>query len=214
MAQINKFELAKKLKGFNTLKMIESALNLDRTKAIYLIHKLRKEGYVKTKYLSSKKRIYYISPKNVLKGTSYTEVINKQSPIKIMETDEYNIYGREVSIEEALIYALNKRSVRYTVALLGLFRKITSWSKLYNIAKKDNLIREVVALYDVARKILPKLKRMPKRFRNLAKPKKNESYKYIIDGFKSMNFEDIEKKWKVYIPLNWDDLSEYEGVNK
>ncbi|MBI2629112.1 hypothetical protein HYW74_03445 [Candidatus Pacearchaeota archaeon] len=51
---------------------------------------------------------------------------------------------------------------------------------------------------------------MPKRFKNLAMPKKGDKYKYIIGKFDSRDFKDIEKKWRVYIPLNWADLEEYK----
>lgn len=212
MNRYNTWEIVQKLQGLNTLKMIESALSVDRQKAIYLIHKLRIAGFVKTKYDSNKKRIYYISPKNALGGTSYTEFINKHSPIKIMETDRHMIYGKDISVEDAFIYALNKKSVRYVIACLGLFRKINNWSLLYKLAKKEDIFREICALYDIARKILPKIKKMPKRFKTLASPKKSDKFKYIIKGFSSLHFKDIENKWKVYIPLNWGDLEDYKGA--
>src|SRR3989344_1513694 len=206
MATANTWEIVQKLKGLNTLKMIESALNIDRSTAIYIVHKLRKKGFVKTKYTSDKKRVYYISPRNVLGGTSYTDTINEYSPLKIMETDQYYVYGKEITAEEALIYAITKKSVRYIIASLSLFRKIDNWSELYKKAKEKNLLREIAALYDVARRVIPKIRKMPKRFKNLAMPKKTDRFKYILDGFRSVNFKDIEKKWKVYVPLNFDDL--------
>ena len=209
MATANTWEIVQKLKGLNTLKMIESALNIDRSTAIYIVHKLRKKGFVKTKYTSDKKRVYYISPRNVLGGTSYTDTINEYSPLKIMETDQYYVYGKEITAEEALIYAITKKSVRYIIASLSLFRKIDNWSELYKKAKEKNLLREIAALYEVARRVIPKIRKMPKRFKNLAMPKKTDRFKYILDGFRSVNFKDIEKKWKVYVPLNFEDLVDY-----
>jgi len=44
---------------------------------------------------------------------------------------------------------------------------------------------------------------------NLSLPEKNDKYKYLKEGFKSASFQNIEKKWKVYIPLNIGDLEEY-----
>jgi len=211
MATANTWEIVQKLKGLNTLKMIESALNIDRSTAIYIVHKLRKKGFVKTKYTSDKKRVYYISPRNVLGGTSYTDTINEYSPLKIMETDQYYVYGKEITAEEALIYAITKKSVRYIIASLSLFRKIDNWSELYKKAKEKNLLREIAALYEVARRVIPKIRKMPKRFKNLAMPKKTDRFKYILDGFRSVNFKDIEKKWKVYVPLNFEDLVDYRG---
>ena len=91
---------------------------------------------------------------------------------------------------------------------MGLFKKINNWNLLYNLAKKENLEREVGALYDVARLVI-KTRKMPKRFLNLSLPEKNDKYKYLKEGFKSASFQNIEKKWKVYIPLNIGDLEEY-----
>ena len=51
---------------------------------------------------------------------------------------------------------------------------------------------------------------MSKRFRRLTTPKKNDKYLFVIKGFNSDDFEEIEKKWKVYIPLNRADLEEYK----
>ena len=51
---------------------------------------------------------------------------------------------------------------------------------------------------------------MAKRFRNLSLPKKDDKFQYIKEKFKSAHFQNIENKWKVYIPLNWGDLEEYK----
>ena len=52
---------------------------------------------------------------------------------------------------------------------------------------------------------------MPQRFKTFATPKKSNKYKYIINGFDSIDFKNIEQKWKVYIPLNLSDLTDYKG---
>lgn len=211
VTKTNLLELAQELRGLNTLKMIESALNVNRVKAIYIVYKLRQRGFVETEYRSDKTRVYHISPQNALGGTSYIDIINKYSPMKLLATEIYKIYGREPSIEETLIYAINRGSVRYIIASLALFRKIKNWSELYKRAKEKNLVREVAALYDISRAVVPKVKRMPQRFKTLATPKKQQKYKYIIKGLDSADFKNVEKKWKVYIPLNFSDLTDYRG---
>ena len=125
-----------------------------------------------------------------------------------MSFNPHYVHGRILSYEEALIYAIKQRNVRHIIASLALFRKIDDWNLLYRLAKKENLVREVAALYEVSRKVVRKVRRMPKRFLQLAK-KENKRFSYIIDGFLSDDFKDIEKKWKVYIPLNASDLEEY-----
>lgn len=203
-------DLARKIQGVQTIESISSILNVSRKKAIYFIHRLREKGYVRTKYNSDKKRIYYISFENVLGGTSYIDILNKHSTIKLSSSETYKIYGRNPSIEETLVYAVKTRNVRYLIASLALFRKIKNWPELYALARKNNLTREIGALYDVANRTLKKLRRMDKRFRNNALPKKKERYRYLIGGIKSRDYSNIEKTWKIYIPLNSADLEEYK----
>ncbi|MEK6915436.1 MAG: hypothetical protein AABW89_02750 [Nanoarchaeota archaeon] len=210
----NKYEkLAESLQGIYTLETFENRLKIERSKAIYVIHRLRKLGYVKTSYEAGKKRLYNISLKNKQKGISYTQWISKASPTVsyaiVAPPNDYYVHDRTPSYEEALIYAIKQKDVRYLIASLILFRKISDWNLLYNLAKKDDLVSEVVALYETARKIVKKIKRMPKRFLNLAKKRKTNQFRYIVQGISSDDFKDVEKKWKVYIPLNRADLEEY-----
>jgi hypothetical protein len=209
----NKYEkLAESLQGIYTLETFANRLKIDESKAIYVIHRLRKLGFVKTSYGTGKKRVYNISLRNKQRGISYTEKINEASPsasYSIISSEPYYVHGREPSYEEALIYAIKQRDARHIIASLALFRKITDWNLLYKLAKKENLVREVAALYEIARKTVRKVRKMPRRFRNLAISKKKDKYKYIIDGFASRDFKDTEKKWKIYIPLNRADLEEY-----
>ncbi len=213
---MNTLELARKLSGIGTVKIVQNRLNVNRARAIYLLHRLRKEGFVKTDYQSNKTRVYYISPSNAVGGTSYLELLNEDVPpsIGLLETEVYQIHGRTPSYEEVLIYTLGQESVRHIIASLALFRKVKNWSELYKRAKEKDLVRAIGALYEVARLYIPKLRRMPKRFRNLAMPKGNEKYKYIIPSFDSMDFKEIEKKWRVYIPLNRADLFEYRYLKR
>jgi len=202
-------ELVEKIKGINTIEMVMDTLNVSRQQAIYYVHRLRKKNYVKTKKLSNNKRVYSISFENKLGGTSYYEIINKYSPIKIATPIIYKIHGQEITPEETLVYAITTKSVRTILASLILYRKITNWNKLYKIAKRKNCIKEIGALYDVTRKII-RVKRMSGRFVVNALPRKNEHYRYIIEKFQSNDFKEIEKKWKVYIPFNKIDFEDYK----
>ena len=207
----NMNEIARELNGLNTIKMIENTLNVDRTMAIYIVYKLRKLGFVKTKYQSNKKRVYHISLKNAFGGISYIDIINKYSPLKLMVGEVHKIHDREPSIEETLVYSIGMKSVRYIISSLILFRKVRNRCALYEYAKKKNIVRDVAALYDISRLVIPKVRRMPKRFRTLATPKKSDKFRYIINNLDSNDFKEIENKWKVYIPLNYSDLTAYRG---
>jgi len=202
-------ELLTKISGIQTIKSIVITLNITKNKAIYYVYKLRKAGYVNTKYDKDKQRIYYISAENKLGGSSYIEVLNKNSPIKLASSEVYKIYGQNISIEETLVYAIKTKNPRYILASLALFKKISNWHKLYCLAKKNNVLREICALYDLSLKIIRKVKKMPKKFKNNSLPKDN-NYKYIIPELKSRDYKEIEKKWLIYIPFNKIDLEEYK----
>jgi len=202
--------LLKKLEGIHTIESVMGIFGVSREKAVYYIFRLRKHGYVKTKRLSNNKRAYNISFENRLKGSSYYDIINKNSPIKIATPKTYKIYGKEPTPEETLIYAIKTKSLRTILASLALFKKIDNWNELYRLAKENFIERQVGALYDLARKIM-KTKRMTKRFRNNALPKKEYGFKYVIIGLtsKEKEFKDIEERWKIYLPFNKGDLEAY-----
>ena len=200
------------IEGTWSIDSVQHKLKIDKAKAIYLLHRLRKLGYIRTNYLPNKKRIYSISLLNKQNGISYLESFNQNMPnpsLRISDTEDYFVHGRKIKAEDQLIYALKKDSVRFIISSLFLFRKIEDWSYLYRLAKKENLTRQISALYEVARIFIKKVRRMPLRFRRLTTPKKEDRYLFIVKRFNSDDFKDIEKKWKVYIPLNRADLWEY-----
>jgi len=199
----------KKVEGIQTVESVMDLLKVNRNKAIYYLHRLKKEGYVKTKRLSNNRRVYNISFENKLGGGSYYDIINQHSPIKIAIPIIYKIYGKEPSLEETLVYAIKTGNFRTILASLALFKKIDDWPKLYNLAKENHIERQVGALYDVARKIM-KVRKMTKRFRNNSIPKNNHKFYYVIPELKSEDFQDIEKIWKVHLPFNKKDVEEYK----
>ena len=204
--------IIKVIEGIRTIDDVQEKLKIDRAKAIYLLHRLRKLGYIKTKYLPNKKRIYSISPLNKQNGVSYLESFNNNMPnvsLKINDQEDYFVHGRKIKAEDQLIYALQKGTVRYVISSIFLFRKIEDWSYLYRLAKKENLTRQTAALYEIACIFIKKVRKMPKRFRRLTTPKKDDKYLFVVKGFNSDDFKDIEKKWKVYLPFNRVDLEEY-----
>ncbi|MBU4493111.1 MAG: hypothetical protein KKA61_01975, partial [Nanoarchaeota archaeon] len=201
--------ILKEIQGIQTIPSIMDILNVSREKAVYYVYRLRKKGYVKTKRLSNNKRVYNISFENRLKGSSYYEIINQHSPVKIATPQIYRIYGKKPSLEETLVYAIKTSSLRTILASLALFKKISDWSELYKLAKENHIERQVGALYDLARKVM-KTRRMTKRFKINSFPKKNCAFEYIIRGLKSKDFKDIENIWKVYLPFNKGDLEAYK----
>jgi hypothetical protein len=92
---------------------------------------------------------------------------------------------------------------------LALFKKIKDWNLLYRLAKQNNIQRQICSLYELSRTLF-KTRKMTKRFQNLSKPSKKEKYLYIIKGLDSKDFKQIEKKWKIYLPFNKEDLTDYK----
>ena len=207
----NKYNaLVEYIQGFYTLETFAQRLRINKTKAIYILYRLRKLGLVETSYGAGKKRLYYISLRNKWNGKSYTEMINENSPIQLASSSPHYVHGRIPSYEELLIYAIKQRDIRYLIASLGLFTKIKNWSRLYKLAKKEELLAQIVALYEVAKKFVRKIKKMPKRFKNNWFRNKSKKFVYMISPLSSDNFQDIEKRWKIYIPLNVSDLEDYK----
>src|SRR3989344_1311565 len=202
-------ELLQKLAGIQTMGSVMDILKVDKRMAIYYIHRLRKEGYVKTKRQSNNRRVYNISLENKLGGKSYYEIINQHSPIKISTPVIYRVYCKEPSLEETLIYAIKTKSLRAILASLALFKKINNWVELYHLAKENHIERQVGALYELARKMM-KVRKMSSKFINNSLPKKRYRFEYVIPGLKSRDFTEIENVWKIYLPFNKKDLEEYQ----
>ena len=205
---MNQRELLQKLTGIHTIVSVMDILKVDKKMAIYYLHRLRTEGYVKTKRQRNNCRVYNVSLNNKLGGKSYYDIINQYSPIKISTPLTHRIYGQEPSLEETLIYAINTKSVRTILASLALFKKINNWLELYNLAKNSHLQRQVGVLYDLTRQIT-RVRRMTHKFRSSALPKPKDTYEYIIPELKSTDFTSIEKVWKVHLPFNKKDVEEY-----
>lgn len=202
-------DTAEKLEGIQTVESIRHILNIDRKKAIALVFRLRKKGFVKTKAGTNKLRFYYISLQNPLGGSSYYDVINAYSPIKLNAPQVYKIYGREISIEETLVYAIKSKEFRTLFASLALFSHVKNWVLLYSLAKRNNLMKEVGAIYETAKKAI-KVRKMPRRMIDNLLPPEGEEKTYIIPNLRTKDLKDIEDKWRVYLPFNLADLGDYK----
>ena len=189
---------------------IAKRLGISRRTAINLIWILRKKGLVETGYGKRKIRLYRIraikKPDIGFKGLY--DIINENSKVKVFAKEQHRIHGHKLTIEEAIIRAIEEEDFRTILAALGLFNKIKDWSRLLKFAKKEKLTRKVGALYDVARTAI-KVKRIDKRIRK-ALLKGTVGDKYIVKKIRSADFKDIEKEWNVFIPFNKADLGVYK----
>ena len=200
----------KDLEGLHTLEGVQKRLGVRRSTAIKKICQLRKLGYVKTMGGGKQPRLYRISSTKIqeLGYPGLYDVINQHSPIKLVKIYEHRIMGKKLSVEEALVQAIQTGNFRVILSALPLFNKIQDWSKLYHYAKKNYLGKKVGALYDVTRTLL-RVRRMPVRTRKLFMQSKIKD-RFIIPGLKSGDFHVIENLWKVYIPFRKGDLQRYK----
>src|SRR3989344_7742842 len=192
------------------VKDIEKKLNIKRATAINYISLLRKKGLVRTWYKKDKSRIYIIRKvaKPIIGNESFYDIINKYSPMKVAFRANYRVIGEKISIEESIIRAIETKHPKIILASLTIFNHIKNWPLLLELAKAYNIRRKIGALYELARRFI-RVRKMPKKTLNSLLNAKNEPNS-IVDNFKSKDFKDIEKKWKVYLPFNKVDMLEYE----
>lgn len=204
------FEIAKKLRGLQTVSNISKKLSVKKRTAINYAWKLRKEGYLTTYAGGSKVRIYQISPikHKKKKGYSLYELLNENTRVKINVREDYIIHSKKKpGIEEVLVRCVASKEFRVVLASLGLFNKIKDWSKLKYFADKYKIGRKIGALYDVARTTF-RVKKMDGRTRKSLLKSKDSGY--IIKYARTKDFKDIERKWRVKVPFNKADLKMYK----
>jgi len=203
-------ETAKALEGLQTADTIAKKLWISKRTAVNIIWKLRKKGLVETGYGKRKIRIYKISriKKPDLGYKGLYEVINKNSRLKIFAKEAHRIHDHKLTIEEAIVRAVETGDFRTILAALGLFNKVKNWSSLLWYAKKAGATRKVGALYDAAKNSM-KVRKMDERTRKALKKGKTKE-RYIIKNIKSKDFKDIENEWNVHIPFNKADLEVYK----
>src|SRR3989344_9089724 len=138
-------EIAKRLEGINTLKMVMKKLNVRKSTAIKILSLLRKEGFVETSGGGKKPRLYTISPLRIAgkERLGLYDIINKYSKVKLFKPFEHKVMDRKLSIEEAIPMAVKERNFRLTLAALGLFGFVKDWAKLNYFAKKYDVTKEV-----------------------------------------------------------------------
>lgn len=204
---------AKELEGLHTVESVAGELGVSRRTAINYVYELRKRGFVHEESRGRKgKRFYRIKPwkSRDLGNPGLYETLNMYSPVKLAGPYRERVHGERLSVEKALVRAVESGEFRTVLASLALFRRIGDWMELYREAKKVGIGRKVGALYDLSRKFIPKTRAMDGRVRRMLKSKAaNEGGRYIIRGIESGDFKDIRKEWNVRIPFSRGDMEVY-----
>ena len=207
-------KVAKELEGLQTVSTIAKKLNVSKRTAVNYAWKLRKNGYLTSNGGGRNIKLYNISSLGFKKKEGYSlySLINKYSRVKLNTRQDYIIHSKnEPTPEEILIRAVSSDEFRLMLASLELFNKIKNWSELRKFAEEYNIGRNIGALYDVTRKFI-RVKKMDERTRKALL--KSNGKKFLFYGIKSKSFQDIEKKWRVFIPLNKQDMEIYKEWSK
>ena len=202
--------LAKKLEGLQTVDSIAKNLGIGRKTAINYIWVLRKGGFVETVYGKRKIRMYRISTIKPLRFgyPGLYEFLNQNSKIKIYAPYIERIYDHKPTAEEMIVRAVKTGDLRTILSSLALFNKIKNWSRLSQIARKEQVGRKIGALYDAARAVI-RVKSMDKRTRKALLKSRIED-KFIVKNAKTRDLKHLEKIWGVYLPFNKADLEAYK----
>jgi predicted DNA-binding WGR domain protein len=148
--------------GKYTIETFARANSLKRQSAINLLSKLKKQGFVETSGGGKQKRIYTIHKLAKRKTNGFYDIVNKYSPEKLQPKFEHYVDGN-YTIEQAIIDGIKIGDVRTLEATMHLFKHVTDWKRLFDIAKKYRLEKQVTDLYTKARKRV-KCKRIPQRY--------------------------------------------------
>jgi hypothetical protein len=151
--------------GKYTVESFADKNDLTRASAINKLSKLKKEGYIQVSGGGKQKRIYKISNKKLRQPNGFFNVLNTYSPEKITPNFKHYIFGN-YSVEKAIIDGLYlTKDIRIKNAMYSLFNHIKNWKKLFDLAKKHNLTKEVLKLYYEARQKV-KVRKIPERYKN------------------------------------------------
>jgi len=137
--------------------------NLTRQSALNKLSKLKKAGFVTVTGGGRQKRIYSIHKTPQTRSNGFYALVNKYSPEKLNPKFKHQVIGK-YTIEHAIIDGIEIGDVRTLEATTHLFRHITNWKRLFDLAKKHGIADEVYTLYEKARNSF-KTKTMPKRYK-------------------------------------------------
>ncbi|MCX6709884.1 MAG: hypothetical protein NTV63_02940 [Candidatus Woesearchaeota archaeon] len=148
--------------GKYTAEVFASENNLGRQSAINLLSKLKRQGLAEVTGGGKQKRIYTIHKLPKKKTNGFYDMINKYSPEKLQPRFEHYTTGRYTP-EQAIIDGINIGDARTLEATAHLFNQVASWKRLFFLAKKNKLEKQMITLYKKARETI-RCRRMPERY--------------------------------------------------
>jgi hypothetical protein len=148
--------------GKYTVERFAEENHLTRQSALNLLSKLKKQGIVTISGGGKQKRIYTVHHLPKKKTNGFYDIINKYSPEKLQPRFEHYVNGI-YTIEHAIIDGIRIGDTRTLEATKYLFKHVTNWKRLFELAKKEKLEENIVTLYHRARQTT-KCKRILERY--------------------------------------------------
>jgi len=148
--------------GKYTVERFAEKEGITRQSALNKLSRLKQKGYVTVSGGGSQKRIYTIHTTPQTPANGFYTIVNQYSPEKLVPTFKHSVKGT-YTVEHAIIDGIKIGDVRTLHATHHLFRHVTNWKRLFDLARKEGLTRDVRELYEQAR-MRTKVKRMPKRY--------------------------------------------------
>ncbi len=148
--------------GKYTVETFAREEGITRQSALNKLSKLKREGYVTISGGGQQKRIYTLHKTPQQPANGFYAIVNKYAPEKLVPTFKHHVVGNYTA-EHAIIDGIKIGDARTLEATQHLFRHVTSWKRLFDLARKEELTTEVHALYNKARNNT-RVKRMPKRY--------------------------------------------------
>lgn len=152
------------IEGKFTLDIFARNFNITQNSALNVFNKLKKQNRLIVNGGGKQKRIYTISKLSFKKTNGFYDIVNKYSKIKLIPQFNHFVHGR-YTIEEAIIDGLKIGDSRTLEATAYLFKHVKNWTKLFNLAKNENLAKELQDLHKIARKKF-KCRKLPLRYQN------------------------------------------------
>ncbi len=150
------------MEGKYTVEIYAKKRHLARQSAINELSKLKKQGYVEVSGGGKQKRIYTIHLLPKRKTNGFYDLVNKYTPEKLQPTFEHYVTGRYTT-EQAIIDGIKIGDVRTLEATMHLFRHVKNWKRLFDLAKKHKVKKNIIILYQKARTVV-RCKTMPARY--------------------------------------------------
>jgi hypothetical protein len=146
-----------------TVEKFAEERGLKRQSAINLLTRLKKQNLAQVSGGGKQKRLYKVFNIPQRPTNGFYDIINRYSSEKLVPKFMHYTYGR-YSIEHAIIDGIKINDIRTREATMHLFRHVKDWKFLFRLAEKEKLKKELISLYDVARK-KTRVKKMPERYR-------------------------------------------------